>query len=321
MKKIAMVTSLLVIFSLLLIAGQGEAQKVRFGSSVFDPTYHLPFIAAKEKGIWKEMDVDVEWIPFRSGPVMIRAVSAGEVDMTMAGTTSTIQAIVAGVPQIMVADVKNVYPSFFFVRADSPLKEPKDLRGTRVGVTGLGGMMHAYARAVTKSLGLEKEVKFVGAGGVKEQAAALKAGAIESTVTSFSAIVPLKFKGEVREFLAVADYLPREWSETPLVARTGFASRFPRELVKAMKGYFKATDFIQANRYWAVENMKTALGYEEDLARFMYPKLMYGREGKINPKVVENIVNFLIEFGIVAKEKVPPIDKIYDNSFADQAWR
>ena len=85
MKNTGLVTSLLVIFSLLLIAGQSEGQKVRFGTSVEQALYHLPFIAAKEKGFWKEMDVDVEWVPLRNAPLLNSAIAAGEIDMAMVG--------------------------------------------------------------------------------------------------------------------------------------------------------------------------------------------------------------------------------------------
>lgn len=319
MNRRMVTTGLFILFSILLIAGQAAGQKVRFATSVDQPTYHLPLMAAKEKGLWKEQGIEVEWVPFRSSSILYRALAAGEVDMAMPGTISAVQAIIGGVPQIVVADVKTLYEFYLWVRADSPIKEPKDLKGTKVAVTGLGGLSHAYARVVTRSLGLEKEVRFVAMGGLKEQAAALKTGAAESTVLSFIALAPLKVKGEIRELLLVGDFLPKEWSENSLTVHTGFASRFPREVVKAIKGYFMATDFVQANRDWALEKMKSGMRYEEEVAKAIYPRLKYGREGKINPKALENIVNFLIEFGIVAKEKAPPLEKIYDKSFAEQA--
>src|SRR3972149_4075730 len=115
----SLITSLSIIMLLLFMAGQAAGQKVRFATSVDQPMFHLPFMAAKEKGFWKELDIDVEWVPFRSGTIMYKAVAAGEVAMSMSGTISSIQAMVGGVPQVLVADLRGPRNFFLFCRGVS----------------------------------------------------------------------------------------------------------------------------------------------------------------------------------------------------------
>lgn len=320
MKKMFVITvGLLVVFLLFLWKGGAASQKLRFGTVVISPQYHLPFIAAQEKGLWKEQGLEVEWVSFRGGPLAYRGLAAEELDMVMGGTTGAVQSLIAGVPQTLVADVRTSQGFHFWVLVDSPVKEGKDLKGARIGVTGLGSLTHAYGRMVTRSLGLEKDVTFVAVGGVKEQAAALKARAIDAVVFDSISTAPLKVAGETRELLRLDDFFPKEWVEVSILARSKFAAANRELVVRAIKGFFRATDFIENNRSWALEKMKSSMGYTEKEAEVIYPLLKYGKHGKINIKGLQNQLNFLVQYGIVAKEKVPPLEKIYDKSFAEEA--
>lgn len=76
----------------------------------------------------------------------------------------------------------------------------------------MGGMAHIYGQAVAKALGIE--MKYIGAGGIPHQVAALKGGLTPAT-PSLSLVV----RGEMRRVLTVRDYLPREWSDAIIFAR------------------------------------------------------------------------------------------------------
>ena len=68
-------------------------------------------------------------------------------------------------------------PNALWVRADSPIREPKDLRkGALVGVLSMGGFDHALGRMLLKAMGMERDVRFVGLGGVLPTMAALLRG-------------------------------------------------------------------------------------------------------------------------------------------------
>src|SRR3990170_1370185 len=141
-----------VIFSILVIGvvismPSLSADKLRFGSSVRGhPNYDLPMVAAAEKGIWKENGLEVEWTPFRAGGDLMRAVAARALDIATTGSSTSILAASQGVPVTIVADPKEPLTFYFQVLKDSPIKEAKDLKGTKIGILRFGGTSHNYGR-------------------------------------------------------------------------------------------------------------------------------------------------------------------------------
>lgn len=298
--------------------GQAWAlDKLRFGLSArANPSYVLPFLAAEEKGFWKRNELDTEFIPFDAGAALFRAMAAGALDMALGGVLSDVQAIIRGVPVILVTDLKSPQDFYIYVRADSKIRGPADLKGARIGVTRFGGLVHAYALAIAKSLGLERDIKFVTAGGAMQEIAAVKAGVEDGTIVSFFAMAPLLFKGEMRPAVAVRDYLPREWMDVTISARKDFAQKNPQVVKRGLKALFQAADFVMKDSDWTVEKLKSQYGYTEAGARMVHRDILrYGKEGKIDRKAMENVRNFLIDYGIVPKEKVPPVESLYTNEY------
>lgn len=308
---------LLLVELFLFQASAGLAlEKLKFTSAPrTSPLYSLPVLAATEKGYWKGEGLDVEWVPFDSGAVMHQAVAARAVDMGLSGFASSFVAIAAGVPELIVADMQATENFFMYVRSDSPIREPKELKGATIGVTRFGSASHAYPLAVVSALGLEKEVKFVAAGGVPQTMAALKARVIDLlTFTPFE-MAELKLKGEVREIAAVRDYLPREWMDLIIYARKDVAKDKPEAVRKTIRAVLQAASFVLKNRDWALEKMKSFTYYSEDAAKLVYAELKYGADGRINVKGLENARTFFIDYGVIRKEKTPSVDAMFTTEF------
>lgn len=296
----------------LAVVASPSAEKVKFGTSLKVAPHHiLPVVAAQEKGYWKRQGVDVEWVPFDSGRSMFGAVTAGAVQMGVSGTVSTLRSAARGIPIVIVADMQYRGNTYFWVRTDSPIKRPEDLKGAKIGVARFGGMIDAYGRFMAKALGLEREVKFVAAGGAAKQIAAMRAGRLDASTSEYFPIAALKCKGVVREVVGIRQFLPEKWTDLIVFARNDLLDRSPALLKKVVTGILQGADFVQSNRGWAVEKMKSVAGYSESCARDSYGLLKYGKEGRIDPKVISNVRRFIIDLGLIAEEKFPPVDKLY----------
>lgn len=77
----------------------------------------------------------------------------------------------------------------------------------------------------------------------------------------------------------------------------------------------QATSFIKKNPGWSMEKMKQVSGYSDRAAQLIYDGLKYSPDGKIDPKAIANVRGFLIDFGIIEKEKAPDVAALYSDRF------
>ena len=128
------------------------AEKINFATAIkVTPAYYLPVLAAEERGFWRENGLKVNWIPFRGGPDMQKAIVARSVLIGLTTAGGLIAAATRGVPVIIVSDLQKTAGVGLYVLADSPIKNPKQLAGKKIGVTRLGAVDHAYANFVASS--------------------------------------------------------------------------------------------------------------------------------------------------------------------------
>src|SRR3990167_3021285 len=86
-------------------------EKLNFGTATrTSPHYVLPMVTAEEKGFWKEQGLEVTWVPFNSGALLIQGFDARAVHMGINSLPETPVGIARGVPIILVGDLKYVQP-------------------------------------------------------------------------------------------------------------------------------------------------------------------------------------------------------------------
>lgn len=304
----------------LFLAGTAlAADKVRFAIHFkLNPHYVLPVLAALEKGFWKDQALEVSYLPFDASTDMDKGVAAREVDVGMQSLPELIRAASAGILEVVVADPDIATAFNFWVRTESPLKQPKDVKGAKIGVTRFGATSHVMAQAVVKALGIEeKEVKFISMGGGAPHVAGLRAGAIDVATLSSFAMGSLLARGEVRELVRMEDYLPKGVAGQVLFARKEFLERNPAVVKKVIKGFLQGAEFVMKNPEWSIEKMKGEFRYSPEVARLAFPWVKYDTKGKVEEARVKNTVDFIIEYGILAKEKIPPLDSLYRKGFTE----
>lgn len=292
------------------------AERLKLASAIkMTPAYYLPILAAEEKGIWKENGLDVEWVPFKGGPDMYQAVVAGDINIGLDPATGQLPGIARGLPMVLVSDLQNTEGVALYVSPGSRLKEPKDIKGARIGVTRLGAPDHAQARLVAKLLGVEKDVRYVGTGGISEKIAGLRSGAIDAFTMFIFPIIELKIKGEVRQLLSLEEYQPKEWVGHVIFIHRDFGRKSPETVKKVVRSALSAVDYIRKDADWAMRTMKKEQNYSDEAARQIYQILRFTRDGRINLRALENVRNFLMEYELVPKGKLPPVSELYTTEY------
>src|SRR5690348_6851827 len=147
---------------------------VKVGTAVLaDYALAGPFIVAVEKGFFRTEGLAAEFVPFRGGPDLVKAVVAGDVLLGAAGSTDIFVAREAGQPLKMVAT--HTEGNHFTLNVAPDVTGPADLKGKTIGVTRVGATTWVFARMFAKEQGwnADRDIKIVGLGGLDAQLAAL----------------------------------------------------------------------------------------------------------------------------------------------------
>lgn len=291
-------------------------EKLKFGTPVKgSPSNYLPLVAAEEKGYWKENGLEVEWWPFTGASPLFQAVTAGSILVGLAPAISVIQTQARAVPVLMVAKVYGKEEFTLWVRADSPAKSFKELRGGRIGISRLGGSTDAFARVLARTFGMEKEIKLIAVGGSGPSIAMLKTGKTDAALHAFFLLAELKVKGEVRDLVRMSDYVPKEWVNHVAFAQKDLIKSKPDTVRRLVRALLKGTAAINRDAPWAMAKMRELSGYSEEAARLIYSGFAFSEDGRLEPKAIENIRQFLVDNGIIAKEKLPAKEELFTSQF------
>jgi ABC-type nitrate/sulfonate/bicarbonate transport system substrate-binding protein len=294
------------------------ADKVRFCTTVkFNPILVLPALAAEDKGVWTKNGLDVKTDIFLRDSIAYKAVAGGSIDAGLGGTASLILGASRGVRVVLAADMQVVDYGFrVWVKPDSAVSKPRDLKGAKLGVTSYGTLPHIYGLLAISTLGLEKDVKFLALGGIRPTMAGFKAGRVDGVVLSIFAMNNLRIAGEARPVLSLVDYFPKPWSEIVTFSRKELVEEKPEVVKRIVKGVLESSDFILKNRQWTIAKLKSFFRYKGDL-NWMYDRINYGKDGKIDPAALKNVRDVLIKQGLLAPEKAIPLEELYVKRFTE----
>ena len=304
------------LFIFLFAISSLAAEKLKFGTGPkSSPIFYLPVGAAEEKGFWKQNGLEVEWVPFSAAATLHQAMAAGAINISASTVIGFIQAVASGLPNVIVSDLQSAELFILYVRTDSPIRRPEDLKGARIGIPRLRGPAEAYARVLGKLPGMGGEVKVVAVGGIPQLLAGLKTGIIDGVIEPAHLMVKPRLAGEIRELIYLKDSVPKDWVTHAVFARRDFTRKEPEVVKGAVRAIVQASNFLQENRGWAVEKIKSVSAFPEDAAKLILADYRFTQDGKLSRKGLENVRNFLIEFGIIAREKTPSAADMYVEGF------
>ena len=288
---------------------------VKIGTAVLgDYALAGPFIVAAEKGFFRTENLNVEFVPFRGGPNLVKAVIAGEILLGAAGSTDILVFREAGMPLKMVATHTEGNHFTFNVAPD--VASINDLKGKSIGVTSVGATTWVFARMVAKAQGWDpdKDVKIVGLGGLDAQLAALSRKEIHAFVWGDGGAVT-QLAGKSKVLMRLDKVTPRWISQVQYVSEEGIKKQGD-EIRKAMKGIFSAIKFMSEKTGDAAEIVAKKINWptEAVLAAHKISGGLMSHDGTVSMEALRSMQDTLLEHTVIKKRL--PVEEHVAREFA-----
>jgi ABC-type nitrate/sulfonate/bicarbonate transport system substrate-binding protein len=330
MRKIFKLKAKIIIGLLLVLsfavnaAGTGANQASKDGKKLFNlrvvdpPVDYLEFVTAWELGFFEEEGINIEFIgTLPSGLKDLQAIEQGLIDASYSGHPSNIaQARLAGIK------VKIVQPGMidtpqsphvtYLVKKDSKYKTLDDLKGAKVGVSGIGVCTSGYVQYYLERGGWSKDdVDFLTFATAGTQEQAVIQGDIDVS-TSHTPYAEITLKtGEVRSIGTTYDIF--QSGAGGLGART-LAERIINDHPEVAQGYVNA---MYRARLWTNSHFEEAgdlvaavLGLKKGDVLAIYQDT----NKNIDPDYLKIWFDIGLKIGLWNEGDIKP-DEIYTNQF------
>ncbi len=190
----------------------------------------------KDRGDFAKAGLDVEIISTRGGSENVQAVTAGGMDIGYSpGTNAVLAAYMRGAKiKIVSSEFIGGNDTYFYVKADSPLKSVNDLAGKSVAYPRPGGA----SEGVLLGLKADRHIDFkpVATGGMDATLTMVMTKQIDVGYSIVPNQLDLVNKGEIRVLFSGDDVTSqRDISERAIIASSSFVEKREEVLVKFMK--------------------------------------------------------------------------------------
>ena len=287
---------------------------VKIGSAVLgDYSMAGPVIVALERGFFKKEGLAAEYVPFRGGPDLLKAVMAGECLIGITGSTDILVFREAGSPIKMIAT--HTEGNHFTLNVTPDIQKVGDLKGKAIGVTRVGATTWVFARMVAKKEGWDpdKDVQIVGLGGLDAQLAAMARKEIAAYVWGDGgAVTELQGKSKV---LMRLDSVTPKWISQIQYASEDAIARQADAIRKSQRALFRAIKLMRENPKDAADVISKKLGWtpEAVLAAHKISGPLLPVDGSINVEALSVMQETLLEYGLIKKKL--PLDAHYTREF------
>jgi ABC-type nitrate/sulfonate/bicarbonate transport system substrate-binding protein len=278
---------------------------VKVGTAVLgDYALAGPFIVAAEKGFFRTENLNVEFVPFRGGPNLVKAVIAGEILLGAAGATDILVFREAGMPLKMVAT--HTEGNHFTFNVAPEIQSPAELKGKAIGVTSVGATTWVFARMFAKAQGWDpdKDVKVVGLGGLDAQIAALSRKEIAAYVWGDGGAV-MQLAGKSKVLIRLDSVTPKWISQIQYVSEESI-KRNADSIRKVMKAVFSAAKFMHDQPEDSAELVAKKIGWTREavLAAHKISGPLFSLNGQVSLEALSSMQDVLLEHGVI-KKKLP----------------
>ncbi len=299
------------LLSMILFAANVEAGRVRVA---MPSTTHavLAFSTSRDKGYYRDEGLDVELI-LMSAPIASRALLSGDVEVATVGGAG-LPPVLSGAPLRFIFTTYNRPMFWLFGKAE--IRSVKELKGKRVGVSGIGSGPDSLLREALRRNALEgRDVAILSLGVMPTIYSGLQSGVVDAAMLS----PPFTFRAEEDGFRELIAFPKQDLVEMQgsILVKESFLQSDPATLEKFIRATYKGFLYIKQNRSGTIPILGRYLQVKEELAAKAYEQVVrpaMTQDGTLNEemqkKAVENVLKRL------DLKEAPPLSRIFDFSIA-----
>jgi NitT/TauT family transport system substrate-binding protein len=245
-----------------------------------------PLWIAQEKGFFSKFGVNVQQVYMPGSPVMIASMASGQVHLANSGGTAALGASAGGLDLRVIGTFTSRIPFDLVVRPN--IKNPKDLRGKRVGVQVIGGTIWMAAMLGLEHLGLDSrrdDIQVVAAGDQTMLSQALEKGSIDATVVDSAFSNDLKQRGFPTLVELSKTNIP--FVSNGIVVRASYLIQQPDTARNALKAWLEGVAYALSPRMKpsVIETIARRLKASPALAEQGYQDLLRATDRKPYPSL------------------------------------
>jgi NitT/TauT family transport system substrate-binding protein len=288
--------------------------RVKVGTAVLgDYALAGPMVVAVERGFFKQERLDVEYVPFRGGPDLAKAVIAGEILVAATGSTDILVFREAGMPIKMVAT--HTEGNHFTLNVATDIQQVGELKGKAIGVTRAGATTWIFARMLARQQGwdADRDVKIVALGGLDAQLAALARREIHAYVWGDGGAVT-ELQGKSRVLMRLDKVTPRwisqiQYTSEDALGKQGEAVR------KVQRAIFRAIRLMRDDPREVAGVIADKLGWtaEAVVRAHAISGPLLPHDGTISVEALQTMQDTLLEHGVIKKRL--PLEEHYAKEF------
>jgi NitT/TauT family transport system substrate-binding protein len=294
-----------------------ELKKVRIAIPAITTSATSHFVA-RELGYWRAEGLDAELVLMRAA-TSVTALASRNVEATTLGGGGLL-AILRGLPMRLVFATFN--RPHYAIFAKPEIRSLQDLKGKKVGVSSIGsGPDSLLQDLLQKRLGDEsKSVAILAVGTGEERILALKRGFVDAAILSPMERLIADEAGfrELFSFLKEGNYadLPNS-----LIVREETIKTDPTLVEKMVRGNLKALLYFRENAAGTSKVLSRVLRVKEPFAARLYDevRLSTTEDGTASEEEQRSSLTYLLDRA--ALKQPPPLERVYDFSFARKAMK
>lgn len=333
LRRLVLLLSVTLLPTLVWSAQAQKSVRVRISQSAVSARSTVLWIA-QERGLFAKHGVDMEVIYLRSSPLQMTALATNEVQFASSGGSPLLSAVSGGQDLKIVAAPGNRLVYDLVVRPE--IKDAKDLRGKRFGVTNIGGTTWMAAYLTLEHLGLDAnrdQIRINGIGNQTLLAQAVETGNIDATLLDPFLSRRTKLRG--MNILVELQRAKIPFMSTVFATSGNFLRDHPDIVEGVLKALLEAQAYVStpANRNTVMQTMARHMKLNDVTAlEENYQELLIGFERKpygaleslrniqrmmvtLNPKVAQVRVEDIIDNRFVRRlDESGFIDGLYGKS-------